>query len=592
MSKLYTVCPVDENEYHSYKLLMRLFKTYIKVKGRDILVIGLCMIVVALATATSAWLMKPALDKIFLQKSSKMLLVIPVAILLVTLIKGVASFYQNALMKLVGQHIAMHIQADLYAHIVKSDIDFFREHQSGNLISRFTNEINTLRLSLCGLLENVVCNFVTLAGLVCVMFYQSVSLSIVALIVFPMAFKPVAAIGRRMRKIVKIIQYELGGFATQLDETFQNINIVKSYCREEYEISRASQIMTRLMALYKRYTFVDSAPSPLMETVGGVAVAAVIWYGGYSVIEHRTTPGAFFSFVTALLMLYQPLKSISKFNNLLHIAASISGRIFGILDEKPRISDKETARDINFTNYDIEFKNISFNYVNGLTVLEHLSIKIPEYTTTALVGASGQGKTTIFNLIERFYDVTDGSITLGGHDITDIKISCLRDNIAMVSQDVMLFDDTVMENIRYGKLDATDGDVVEASKAAAAHEFITTFDRQYDTNIGPKGVKLSGGQKQRIAIARAILKNAPILLLDEATSALDSISERKVQNALENLTKGRTTVVIAHRLSTIEKADIIYLISHGKVVEQGTHAELLKAKGAYASFYSEQWMCS
>lgn len=568
-------------------IVARLFRMYIKSQRRYIAVVISCMVVVAFTTAISAWLMKPALDEIFLQKNLKMLLLIPLAVIAVTLIKGIATFCQTVLMKLIGQGIKMQIQLDLYAHIINSDVDFFHKHPSGNLISRFTNEINTLHTCICDMLNNMTCDVMTVVGLICVMVYQNVYLSVAAFIVFPLSFKLIMMLGKRVRKITDTIQDSLSSFAVQLDESFQNIDVVKSYCREEYEVSRARLIVDRLLLLHKKCTLIDSIPSPLMESVGGVAIAIVIWYGGYNVIKGNTSPGAFFSFITALLMLYRPLKSVSQFNNSLHISVSIGSRIFQMMDEKPKITSKKEACIAHLKHYDIEFRNVSFNYNQDSTVLQDLSLFIPEYKTVALVGGSGQGKTTILKLLERFYDVTGGTITIGGCGIKDIPILYLRDSIAMVGQDVMLFDDTVIENIRYGKLDATEQDIIEASKLAAAHEFIMKLDNQYRTNIGQKGAKLSGGQKQRIAIARAILKNAPILLLDEATSALDNISEKKVQTALETLKKGRTTVVVAHRLSTIEGADIIYMIAHGKVAEYGTHDELLRANGMYAAFYSE-----
>ena len=506
----------------------------------------------------------------------------------ILLVKGVAMFYQNVMLKLIGQHIATSIQLDLYSHLLKSDLKLFHRYPSGNLLSRFTNDINILRNCFTNLLSTSIGDIVTMLGLIGLMFYNSVNLTIASLIVFPLAFKPIIALGKRMREIAKTIQKELGSFTMRLDESFQNIKIIKSYCKENYEILRAHQIVKRVLALYKKSAYIESAPSPLMETIGGLAIAVVIWYGGYQVIHSSTTPGAFFSFITALLMLYKPMKSVSQMSISIQEIISVTKRIFKILEQKPEIEIDDTKPKVEFKNYNIEFSNVSFAYHNTMQgVLDKMSLKIPQGKTVALVGVSGGGKTTILNLLERLYDPTEGQITIGGHDISKIKNSCVRQNIALVSQEIALFDDTISENIRYGNLEANEAKIIKAAKAAAAHEFIIELNNEYQTNIGQKGLKLSGGQKQRLAIARAILKNAPILLLDEATSSLDCISERQVQDALENLKRGRTTIVIAHRLSTIENADIIYLISKGKVLEEGTHKELVKQDNEYAKFYRQ-----
>ncbi len=570
----------------NYEILKRLYTAYISNQKKPIILVLICMIIVATATAISAWLMKPVLDDVFLKKDQTMLTIIPFIVVIITLIKGIATFYQTMIMQMIGQHVVMHIQSDLFTHIMRSDIEFFHHYQSGGITSRFINEADTLRRCVCNILTSSISDGMTIIGLIGVMFYQSISLSILALLVFPVTFKPIMSIGSKIKKLMHLMQEKMTELTIQLEESVQNINIVKSYCREEHEISRINKIMNNLFTLYKKYTLINPIPSAVMEAVGGIGIAAVIWYGGYSIIQNKTTPGTFFSFITALLMLYRPLKSISSFNNAFNTMITLSSRLFNILDEKPTIYDQETAKNIQLQKYDIEFRNISFSYPDKRKVIDSLSMKIHEHSSIALVGASGQGKTTIFNLIERFYDPQEGTILISGYDIRSIKIKTLRDNISLVSQETMLFDDNVMENIRYGRLTATDNDVIKAAKLASAHNFIMNLTDQYNTKIGQKGAKLSGGQKQQISIARAILKDAPILLLDEATSSLDNISENQIQSALENLKKGRTTIIIAHRLSTIKNADKIYLISKGKIIEEGTHTELLKANGQYKRFYS------
>lgn len=572
----------------SFYLISRLFSEHVKSQKKQLKLAILCMLIISVTTAFSAWILKPVLDDIFFSKDTAMLYIIPLVVLLNSLIKGVAAFFQSAFMKQIGQKIITDIQLRLYSHLIYSDMQFLTQYASGSLISRFTNDINAMRKSVSDVMTGMVMQFCTLAGLVVVMFYQSFDLAIITFFMIPLYFFPVVKLGRRMRKIAKSIQEELGGFTVRLDETFQNSKIIKSYAREEYEISRANKIINRFLYLYKKAAYVESASSPIMETLGGVAIAIIIWYGGTQVISGHTTPGAFFSFIGALLMAYKPLKSISQLNTSLQEGLSASKRLFTMLDTEPTIKDDLDLPYIRFKSYNIEFKNVYFSYDNGgLKILDGISLSIPEGKTIALVGSSGSGKTTILNLLQRLYNQDYGDITIDGHNIQKVRLKCVRDIMALVSQEVELFDDTIRENIRYGRLDATEDEIVDAALAAAAHDFIVNLPDGYDTQIGQNGVKLSGGQRQRIAIARAILKNAPVLLMDEATSALDAISEKQVQMALEYLKKGRTTIVIAHRLSTIENADIIYVISDGSVIEHGSHAELLSKGGEYAQLYEQ-----
>ena len=594
----------------SISLIRRLFREHIRKHISKLIWAMICMLFISLTTAVNAWLMQPVLDEIFLKKEADMLLLIPIAVLVNSIVKGVASFYQSSTMKVVGQRVVNDIQMRLYSHLVHADMALFNQHHSGKLISRFTNDINAMRRCVSDILTGLACELVTLMGLIGVMIYQSASLAFISLMAIPIAFLPIFRLGRRMRKIARGMQEEIGSFAARLDETFQNIGVIKSYCREEYEIDRAKGATQSILAMYTKAAIIDSLSSPIMETIGGVAVALVIWYGGMEVVNGTTTPGAFFSFVTALLMAYKPLKSISQLNTSMQEGLAASKRVFNMIDEKPIIVDRpqKTLIDlvanasshddgkhrpdygdiVHFSaNKDIIFRDIHFSYKDDSRILVDLNMTIQRGQTVALVGSSGVGKSTILQLIQRFYDPNEGFITIGGIDIKSISLTSLRSSIGFVSQDVTLFDDTIEENIRYGRLDATRDEIENAAMAAAAHEFIANMPQGYDTQIGQNGAKLSGGQRQRIAIARAMLKNAPILLLDEATSALDSISEQQVQKALESLKKGRTTIVIAHRLSTIESADVIYLISSGRVIEHGSHSYLLGSSGEYTKLYSE-----
>ena len=577
-----------KNKYDSsWYLSKRLFTDYIRPLLRRLGLAVVCMVVISCTTALSAWLIQPVLDDIFVNRNMRMLYLIPPAILINTIINGLASFYESAIMKRVGQQIVANIQMELYQHLINADLKFLTQYPSGNLISRFTNDINVLRTTSSEIFAGIIKEFFTLIGLIGIMFYQSFSLAIIILVILPLAFYPLTKLGRRMRNISKNMQEKLGDFVVRLDETFQNIRLIKSYCREEYEISRAKAILDKFLSVYKRAAYIESASSPLMEILGGIAISAVIFYGGMQVINGETTAGAFFSFITALLLAYKPLKSISRLNTLMQEGLTASKRLFVMLDVEAEVKLDASQNVTELNKFDIKFENVFFSYKTDQTILNGVNLDIKQGQTVALVGGSGVGKTTVLNLLQRLYDSDFGKITIGDIDIRNIRLDVLRKNIAFVSQEINLFDDSIMENIRYGKLDASDEEILDASMAAAAYDFITDLPKQYHTQIGQNGVKLSGGEKQRLAIARAVLKNAPILLLDEATSALDSISEKKVQMALDYLKKGRTTIIIAHRLSTIETADVIFVLSDGKVSECGNHQELLLKSGGYAKLYEQ-----
>ncbi len=578
--------PVDKYD-SSFYLISRIFSEHVSSKTYPIVLAVLCMLVVSITTAVNAWLMQPVLDDIFLKRNHTMLYLIPLAVIINAVIKCAASFYQTTTLKVIGQNILTEIQLRLYSHIIYADTKFLTEYPSGNLISRFTNDISSMRKMVTDTISGLIVDLFTIVGLIGVMVYQSLQLTIVALVIFPLAIYPIRKLGRRMRKVARDMQEELSDFTVRLDETFQNTKVIKSYCREEYEVSRARKIIDRFLGIYRKAAIIESASSPIMETLGAVAIAAIIMYGGSQVIAGTTTPGSFFSFIACLLMMYKPLKTLSNLNTSLQEGLSASRRLFVMLDEKPEIIDDLNLPLTHFKNYNIKFSNVYFSYKHNKKILDGINITIPQGKTVALVGSSGAGKTTIFNLLQRLYAPDYGDITIDNKSIASIRLSSLRESIGLVSQEVTLFDDTVRENIRYGRLNATEEEIMDAAMAAAAHDFITDLPDGYETQIGQQGVKLSGGQRQRIAIARAMLKNAPVLLLDEATSALDIVSEKQVQMALEYLKKGRTTIVIAHRLSTIEKADLIYVISDGQVKEYGTHKELLENGSEYAQLYKK-----
>ena len=549
----------------------------------------ICMALVAAATAASAWLMKPVINDVFFAKNETLLWIIAAAVFITFAIKGLANYGQSVLMSYVGQRIITDTQHRLYAHLTRMELGFFHDNPTGNLISRFTIDINMMRAAVSNALTGLGKDFLSLIGLVGVMFWQDWQLGLIAFVVFPVAVIPIARLGKRMRKVTVNTQEEMGQFTTLLEQTFQGARVVKSYGMEEYEKSRVRAIAERVFSLVFQAARVRSLASPIMESLGGVAITLVITYGGFRVIHDNMDPGSFFSFITALLLAYEPMKRLANLNATLQEGLAGAQRLFQLLDREPTIQEKPNTKALAITGGGIKLKDVHFSYVTGQAALADMSFDVPAGKTVALVGPSGAGKSTILNLIPRFYDVDSGRITIDGTDIQDVTFESLRGAMALVSQEITLFDDTIRANIAYGRPDASEDEIIKAAKNAAAHDFIMEMPVGYDTYVGERGTKVSGGQRQRLAIARAMLKNAPILLLDEATSALDTESERHVQSALTKLMQGRTTLVIAHRLSTVMDADLIHVINQGKLVESGSHTELIAQDGIYARLYQLQF---
>lgn len=568
-------------------LLKRLLKDFIKPYIPKLILASIAMVIVASSNALHAWLVKPALDDIFVHLNSKMLVIIPIIIVAVGVMKAIASYFQNYYMKYVGQRIITDIQAKLYAHLIYSDLPYLQGLSTGKIISRFSNDIITMRTALSNVLTGIAKELLTVIFLVIVMFSLNWQLSILIFIIFPLAIYPIIRAGRKMRKISSSTQEKLGHYTIQLDETFKAIKEVKSYHAEEYEISKSNDILNNIFGLYVRAIRTESLSSPIIEIISGIAIAGVIYYGGYEVIEGNTSPGRFIAFIGAFVAAYRPLKSLAELNNNLQEGLSATKRLFEVLDVKPQITNRPKAHKLVIKKASIDFNNVSFSYKEN-TLFENLSFKVSPGQVVAFVGSSGGGKTTIANLILRFYDITAGEILIDNHNIQDVTLESLRNQISTVSQDVLLFDDTIKANIAYGKLGATDKQVIEAAKAASADEFINSLSEGYDTVIGQSGFKLSGGQKQRLSIARAILKNSPIIVFDEATSALDNISERAIQNTILNLKDaGRSIIIIAHRLSTIINSDLIYVLDKGKIIDSGKHEDLLQSSSYYRELYSK-----
>ena len=573
----------------SAALVARLVRDFMRLHTRRIALALLLMALAAGSTAGRAWLMEPVLDRIFVARESSLLLLIAGGALVLAVVKGFADYGQTVLMTRVGQRVIADVQIALFGRLMRADLAYFHAHATGTLISHFTSDAALLRNAAANVIAGIGKEAVTVVFLVGVMFYQDWLLALVSFFVFPLAIRPIVGIGRRIRRVTANTQAEIGQFTTLLSQTFQGARHVKAYGMEHYEERRAVRLIERLFALIDRANRTRSRASPMMETLGGTAIAIVILYGGHQVISGARTPGALFSFITALLLAYQPLKGLANLNASLQEGLAAAERIFEVLDIEPTIHDLPGARPLRIAGGEIRFDRVSFGYVPDILAIDNVSLTIPAGSTVALVGPSGAGKSTILNLIPRFFDVAAGTITIDGQDVRSVTLASLRGAIALVAQEVSLFDDTVRANIAYGRFGASTAEIEDAARAAAADAFIRELPLGYDTIVGEHGVRLSGGQRQRIAIARAMLKNAPILLLDEATSSLDSESERQVQRALGALIRGRTTLVIAHRLSTIRSADLICVVDRGRIVETGHHAELLAQNGLYARLYAMQF---
>ncbi len=557
--------------------------------GRFLLA-GLCMVTVAASTAALAWLMDPVVSQVFVAKRADLLWPVGLAVFATFAIKGLATYGQTLIMTRVGQTVLTDLQNRLFRHLLLMDLKFFAAHRTGALVSRLTTDINMMRLAVSTALTGLGRESLSIVLLVAVMFSKDWLLASVAFIAFPATVIPISRLGRRLRKVTANTQAQTGALMTVLEQSLAGIRLVKAYRMEAYETSRAETLTHTIRTLIVKAERVKALASPLMETMGGVAVTVVIVYGGWRVIEGATTAGAFFAFITALLSAYRPMKALSNANAAVNEGIASAERLFAVLDIAPGVQEKPAAPALTVRRGEVKFENVAFSYTDDdAEVLGGVSFTAAAGKTTALVGPSGAGKTTILNLITRFYDVNSGAIAIDGVNVADVSLASLRDAIALVSQDIVLFDDTVRANIGYGRPGATDAEVEEAARAALAHEFIMELPQGYDTVVGERGQSLSGGQRQRIAIARAILKNAPVLLLDEATSALDAETERQVQAALGRLKQGRTTLVIAHRLSTVASADQIVVVDKGRIAETGDHQALIAAGGLYAHLHSLQF---
>ena len=547
------------------------------------------MVLVALFTGSQTYLVKDLIDKIFIAKNEYYLFGLTMLVVIIFGLKGIFYYIYHYLLEQVGLSIIKDFRTKLFRHIHVQPLSFFHNYPTGTLISRIISDVTFMQHAVSSALVGILRDFTTVIVLLGVIFYLNWKLALFSFVVLPFTAYPIYRFGKLFRRLSTTSQEETAHVSNVLYETITGNRIVKAFNMEEYENDRYNNQLTELFGVELKSAKFRCLQHPLMEFIGGVAMALFIWFGGKGVIEGSSSPGTFFALMTSLVVAYDPIKRIGKVNASIQQGLAAAARVFTILDIIPAISDAPDAQKLKPFTRSIEFENVTFDYNDNTRALNEVSLSVPRGQTLAIVGHSGGGKTTFTNLIPRFLDVSSGSITIDGVDIRAISMESLRDQIAMVTQQTILFNDTVRNNIAYGSLDSSMEEIEKAAVAAHAYEFIQNLPDSFDTIIGEGGARLSGGERQRISIARALLKNAPILILDEATSALDTESEREVQSALENLMKNRTTFVIAHRLSTIKTADRIIVIKNGMIVEDGTHDELLQKQGEYELLYKMQY---
>ena len=572
-----------------YQILSRLFKDSVKPYSLKLSSSFFFMIITALSTGLTAWILDPAIKMIFLDKNTQMLTIIPIAIIITLLIKGISTYWQTAILTDVGQRIIADTQIKMFSKITYSDLAWVQKNHSGKIISNFLYDVTLLQDSVSNSLANGVRDILTLICLIAVMYYQDWRLATVSLIAIPLVALLSKKLGKRMKKASTEGQVETGILATLLSENLDGTRVVKAYQQEEREIQKVSLSIYKRMHLIIKGIKTRAAASPFSEFLAGFGIAAALYYAGVRGIQGELALNEFVSFLGAMMLSFQPLKRLSAISTSIQDGFAAAVRIFNLMDQESYIKEADNANQLAITNGKIEFKDVSLSYENNKNLaLSSISLIIEPGTTTALVGPSGAGKSSCLNLIPRFYDPSNGSIEIDEQNIKHLTLDSLRSCISLVSQEPKLFDVSIKENISYGNINASYNEIVDASKSAAAHEFIMSLPNQYETIVGEKGFSLSGGQKQRISIARAFLRDAPILLLDEATSSLDNESENLIQIAIKKLMQNRTTIVIAHRLSTIIDANKIAVFDSGKIAEIGTHQELIKSNGIYSNLYKKE----
>ena len=572
-------------------IVKRLYNQYVKKYFGRIFLALILSAIVAGSTSSIAWLLDPAVKKIFIEQDNTYAIFIPILVILAFMGKGISLYYARSIVIVLGNRIKQTLQNKMTDNILLSDSQTIESKHSGKYISTFLYDVGMIQELVSTGVLNIMKDSLTLITLICLMFYQNWKLAMFSLIMMPLAALVAKSLGKRMGKATTASAVSSGNFTTLISEILKSSKIIKIYQREDFEKKRSSDAIKDLTDRQIKIGKVLIRAAPIMETLTGFMIAGFIYYSGILISQGEIGINNFFSFLAAMMLAYQPIRSLATVNMLIYQGAAAGQRVFNVIDKEIKIKDDNSLPQVKIEKSNIKFDNVSFQYKSSKErAVKNIKIDIEGEKITALVGHSGAGKSTILNLIPRFYEPQSGKIYLDGQEINKVSLKSLREKISLVSQDVILFDDSVENNIKYAKLNATEHEIKEACKLAAADEFIQKLPEKYKTIIGENAIRLSGGQKQRISIARAILKNSPIILLDEATSSLDADSEEKVQNAVFNLTKNRTTLVIAHRLSTINKADKIILMKNGQVLNHGTHLELMKSSKEYESLYKKQMM--
>ena len=570
------------------EIFIRLYQEYAKKYVNKILFSLFFSLFVAGSTASIAWLLDPAIKKIFIERDQTLLYLIPLAIIIAFIAKGSSLYLARKIMIIVSTEVTKDIQVDMAKSIIHYDTQYLESKHSGKFVSNLTYDISLITNMVSTGILNLMKDSFTLIGLLTVMFYQNWKLSLMAILMIPLATIASKSLGKRMNKVTTQAQEKSGILLSYLNELFKNYKLIKIYQKEKFELERADKFINAFKNTVQKIQIVFTRSTPIMETLTGIMIAALIYYSAILVSQGTLEINNFFSFLAAMMLAYQPVRSLATLNISLQSGLSAAKRVLPVIDQKNKINENLNFPEIKIKNAEINFKDVSFNYLENDNVLNSINLKIKGGEVAALVGHSGAGKSTIINLIPRFYDTKNGDILIDNQSIYKVSLSSLRSKISFVSQDIYLFDDTIKSNLYYAKSDASKSELIEACKFANADEFIDKLPLKYDTIIGENGLRLSGGQKQRLSIARAILKNSPIILLDEATSSLDADTEFKIQNAIMNLVKNRTTIIIAHRLSTIFKADTIFVIENGEVAAQGQHKDLLEKSKIYQNFYNKQ----
>ncbi len=571
------------------EIIKRLYGDYTKKFLPKILLSVFFSLIVAASTASIAWLLDPAIKKIFIDKDQALIYVIPLAIIVAFSLKGISLYFAKTILIKVGQEITKIIQLKIMKSLIRADSEEIDKKHSGKFISHLTFDVGMITKLVSTVILNLTKGTLTLIGLLGVMFYQNWRLAIFAIIMIPLASIAARSLGKRIGKVTVEAADRTGALTSYLLEIFKNHKIIKIFQKEPFEFKRTEHFINELKNKVVKIETVLVRASPIMETLTGIMIAGLIFYSGKLILKEELDINNFFSFLAAMMLAYQPVRSLATLNMGLNQGIQSAKRVLPIIDLKNKITEKENSIDLNLTKAEINFENVNFKYnEEEKKVLDNINLNIVGGEMTSLVGHSGAGKSSILNLIPRFYDIVSGDIKIDNQSIYDLKIESLRSNISLVNQDVTLFDDTIKNNIAYAKLDASDSEIFEAAKLSFCDEFINKLPNKFDTFIGENGYRLSGGEKQRLSIARAMLKKSKIILLDEATSSLDSETESKIQEAINLLTKDRTTLVIAHRLSTIMNSKKIYVVDEGKIIAQGNHKELLQKSETYKNFYEKQ----